>query len=76
MSHLNVKYTYLCNTPWPTQHVHHAELLFPGDYLSKIFCYYQVLVEVPRHISARGIRTARAKTRAKGMATTHTPVDV
>ena len=31
-------------------------LLFPGDYLSMNSCYYQVLVEVPRPTTARGIR--------------------
>ena len=28
-------------------------LLFPGDYLSVISCYYQVLVEVPRSTAVR-----------------------
>ena len=30
--------------------------VIPGDYLSVISCYYQVLVEVPRPTTARGIR--------------------
>ena len=38
-------------------HFHHqVHMLFPGDYLSMISCYYQVLIEVPRPTVARGIR--------------------
>ena len=32
-----------------------VHLLFPGDYVSEISCYYQVLVEVPRPTVASGI---------------------
>ena len=47
-----------------------GSLVIPGDYLSVISCYYQLLVEVPRP-------TARDRDRSRHMATvtTRTPVD-
>ena len=53
------------------------ELRQPGDYLSQISCYYQVLVQVPRPIAARGIRLGlRVRYGYEyGTATARTPID-
>ena len=50
---------------------HSIPLFFPGNYLSVMSCYYQVLVDVPRP----PWQEAYSWTRATGMCTARTPVD-